>query len=70
MTTLAELTAAVQNYTTYDDPDFVATIPTFIRNTEEQIFFTVQAPFFRAAATGTLTAGNPYLQLPTGFLEF
>lgn len=68
MTTLAELTADVESYTTYDDTDFIAMIPTFIKNTEEQIFFTVQAPFFRAAATGSMTSGNPYLTLPTGFL--
>jgi hypothetical protein len=68
MATLATLTADVQSYTTYDAADFVAMIPTFIRNTEEQIFYTVQAPFFRAAQTGTLTSGNPYLTLPTGFL--
>ncbi len=68
MSTLTELTDAVLSYTTYDADDFVAMIPTFIRNTEEQVFFTVQAPFFRAAATGSMTLGNPYLTLPTGFL--
>jgi len=68
VTTLATLTANVISYTTNDDAAFAAMIPTFIQNTEEQIFFTVQAPFFRAASTGTLTSGNPYLTLPTGFL--
>ena len=68
MATLTELTNDVLAYTTYDDPVFVDEIPRFIRNTEEQVFFTVQAPFFRAAQTGTMTAGNPYLTLPTGFL--
>jgi len=68
MTTLAELTSTVILYTTYDDADFVASIPTFIRLTEEQIFYVCQAPFFRAAATGTMTAGNPYLTLPAGFM--
>lgn len=68
MTTLATLTADVISYSTYDSDEFVAEIPTFIRNTEETIFYTVQAPFFRAAQTGTMTSGNPYLKLPTGFL--
>ncbi len=68
MTTLATLTNDVQKYTTYDDADFVAMIPTFIRNTEETVFMTVQAPFFRAASTGNMTQGNPYLTLPDGFL--
>jgi hypothetical protein len=68
VSTLAQLTSDVQLYTTYDDADFVAQIPRFIQNTEEQIFYTVQAPFFRAAQTGTMTLGNPYLTLPNGFL--
>ena len=68
MSTLEELTADIKLYTSYDDADFVAEIPRFIRNTEEQVFFTVQAPFFRAASTGGMTAGNPYLTLPNGFL--
>jgi hypothetical protein len=68
VTTLATLTAGVQSFTTYDSAEFVAMIPTFIRNCEEQVFFTIQAPFFRAAQTGTMTSGNPYLTLPTGFL--
>ena len=68
MTTLTTLTSDVELYTTYDDADFVAEIPTFIRNTEELIFYTVQAPFFRAAQTGSMTQGNPYLTLPDGFL--
>jgi hypothetical protein len=68
VSTLATLTSDVQSFTTYDSADFVAMIPTFIRNTEEQVFYTIQAPFFRAAQTGTMTSGNPYLTLPTGFL--
>lgn len=68
MTTLAQLTADVIEWSTYDDPDYVASIPTFIRLTEEAVFYFVQAPFFRAAQVGTLTQGNPYLTLPTGFL--
>lgn len=68
MSTLATLTADVLLYTSYDDSDFVAEIPRFIQNTEELIFLTVQAPFFRAAQTGAMTSGNPYLTLPNGFL--
>ena len=68
MSTLAQLTSDVQLYTTYDDADFVAMIPQFIRNTEELIFLTVQAPSFRAAQPGPMTAGNPYVTHPNGFL--
>lgn len=68
MSTLAQLTADVIAYTTYDDADFVAQIPGFIRNTEETCWFTIQLPAYRDAQTGNMTQGNPYLTLPTGFL--
>ena len=68
MATLAELTADVESYTTYDDPAFIAQIPNLIRESEERIWYFVQLPFFRKAQTGTMTAGNPYLQLPDDFL--
>lgn len=69
MTTLAETTADIQSYTTYDSDEFVATIPTFIRQSEERIWFFVQGlPYFRRAQTGAMTSGNPYLQLPDDFL--
>lgn len=66
--TLADLEADVQSYTQYDDTDFVAMIPTFIREAEERIWFFVQLPFFRKNVTGAFTAGNKYLQLPDDFL--
>ena len=53
MTTLAQLTSDVQLYTTYDDADFVAQIPRFIQNTEEQIFYTV--PVCAARKNGACT---------------
>lgn len=68
MATLAELTADIELYTKYDSPDFIASIPRFIRESEERIWYFVQLPYFRRAQTGTLTAGNQYLQLPADFL--
>lgn len=68
MATLAELTSDVLLYTTYDADDFVAEIPRFIRASEERIFYFAQTPSNRDAQTGNMTQGNPYLQLPTGFL--
>ena len=35
--TLADLEDDVKSYTQYDDPGFVAMIPTFIREAEERI---------------------------------
>lgn len=68
MATLTDLSDDVVKFTTYDDTDFVAEIPTFIRLAEEQIWYTIQLPAYRDAQTGNMTQGNPYLTLPTGFL--
>jgi hypothetical protein len=66
--TLAETQADIQNYANYDEVGFVAQIPGFIRQSEERIWYTTQLPFFRKAQTGSLTASNQYLQLPSDFL--
>lgn len=68
MTTLATMTADVIAYSTYDETDFVAAIPTFIKAAEERVFFSVQIPNFRRNVTGNFTADNQYLELPTDFL--
>lgn len=68
MTTLATLTSDVESWTTYDDPAFIAAIPTFIQNTETRVFMFVQLPWDNRAVTGNFTASNGYLQLPDDFL--
>lgn len=68
MTTLAQLYLDIQAFTTYDDPNFIASFPTFTRATESRVFYFCQLPADRFAMTGSMTLGNPYLQLPTGFL--
>lgn len=68
MTTLATITSDIELYTTYDDPDFVAMIPRFIKASEERCWFFVQLPDYQRNVTGTFTIGNPYLQLPDDFL--
>lgn len=68
MATLAEITAEIQAYVTYDNDDFDAEISRFIKAAEERIFYFCQLPYFRRAQTGTMTSGNPYLQLPDDFL--
>ena len=40
----------------------------FARLTEQKVFNVVQPPVLRSNQTGTLTAGNQYLTLPSGFL--
>ena len=68
MATLAEITADIEAYTTYDDTDFVAEIPRFIQAAEERIWYFVQLPDFQSNVVGSFTSGNQYLQLPSDFL--
>jgi hypothetical protein len=68
MTTLTQMETDLANYTTYDDPDFVASFPRFIQASEERCWYFVQLPAYRDAQVGSMTSGNPYLTLPTGFL--
>jgi hypothetical protein len=73
--TYNELTTAIQQYLMVEyvgdgaEPTFVANIDNFIKNTEIIINNTVQLPAFRVNVTGTLTAGNPYLTIPSDFLS-
>ncbi len=62
------MSADLSLYTTYDDPDFVAEFPRFIKASEERIWYFVQLPDFQRNVTGSFTAGNGYLQLPADFL--
>lgn len=68
MPTLGELKTAVQEYTTYDEPTFVASINSFIRAAEERAFFFVQLPNYRRNVVGAFTIGDQYLALPDDFL--
>lgn len=66
--TSAELIAAIQTYMENYETDFVAAIPTFIRQTEQRVYNTVQLPALRLNKTASLTATNKYLTAPTDFL--
>lgn len=68
MATLADLISDVQSYTTYSEDEYVAMIPSFIREAETRVFYTVQLPNFRKNVTGNFTAANQYLELPSDFL--
>ena len=67
--TKSGLTTAIQNYMENTETTFTATIPTFIEQTEEKILKAVQLPVFRKNVTGTGTASNTYLQMPSDFLS-
>ena len=66
--TLGDLKADIQSYTTYDEPNFLAQLPLFIRQSEERIFFFVQLPNFRQSVTLSFATSDPYLQTPEDFL--
>jgi hypothetical protein len=62
----AELVAQIQDYT---ENTFTTTdINTFITQAEQRIYNTVQLPALRKNVTGSLSAGNKYLSMPTDWL--
>lgn len=65
--TYATLVQAVQDFTEYSEASFVDNIDTFIQNCEERILYSVDLAVFRKNNTGTMTAGNPYLAVPSDF---
>jgi hypothetical protein len=62
------LVQAIQDYTENSESSFVDNIPTFVQLAEERIYNSVQIPAIRKNQTGTMTAGNKYLSLPTDWL--
>lgn len=65
--TYATLVQAVQDFTEYSEASFVDNIDTFIQNCEERILYSVDLAVYRKNDTGTTTAGNPYLTVPSDF---
>ena len=53
-----ELSQAIQNYAENTEALFVASIPTFVQETERRIYNTVQIPALRKNVTGAMTIGN------------
>lgn len=58
----------VQDYTSNTESSFVTNIPTFVQVAEERIYNTVQIPALRKSQTGSMTANNSYLVVPTDWL--
>ena len=59
----------IQNYCQSTEQSFVVNIPNFVQVAEERVANSVQLPVMRKNATGTMTAGNQYFQLPTDWLS-
>ena len=63
-----ELSANISAYAENTEANFVAEIPTFVRQAEQRIYNSVQFPSLRKNVTGNLTANNKYLSAPDDFL--
>ena len=63
-----ELTAAIKDYTNNTETNFVAAIPTFVKQAEQRIYRSVNLPVNRKNVAGNMTDGNAYLTMPTDFL--
>lgn len=67
--TYAELLASIQTYTENTETDFVAEIPTFVKQTEDRIFHIVDhLPVFRKHQTSSVTVSSAYMATPTDFV--
>ena len=67
--TYTELVTAITAYAQNYEADFVANIPTFVKQTETRVYNTVQIPALRKNVTGVTTNGNKYLSCPADFLS-
>ena len=67
--TYTELVAAIESYTHNYEADFVANIPTFVKQAEDRIYNTVLIPAVRKNVTGVTSTGNKYLSCPSDFLS-
>ena len=63
-----ELSQAIQDYLQSDETTLVSNIPIIVKQAEDRILKKVQLPDFRRNVTGTVTASDEYLGIPTDFL--
>ena len=63
-----ELTDGIKDYSNNTETNFVAAIPTFIKQAEQRIYRSVNLPVNRKNMAGTMTDGNAYLAMPSDFL--
>lgn len=66
--TYDSLKQAIQDYTENTETTFVNNLDLFIKNTEERILKIAQLEVFRRNASGTLTASNKFLAVPSDYL--
>jgi len=66
--TYDELKTAIQDYTENTETTFVNNLDIFIKNAEERILKIAQLEVFRKNASGTMTASNQFLAVPSDYL--
>tara|TARA_R100000231_G_scaffold80785_1_gene62078 strand:+ start:1378 stop:2025 length:648 start_codon:yes stop_codon:yes gene_type:complete len=66
--TFDQLKQAIQDYTQNTETTFVNNLDEFIRSAEQRIFTTCDLEIFRKNQTGSTTAGNQFLQVPSDYL--
>lgn len=64
-----ELNASIQSFCENYETDFVAAIPTFVRQAEQAVINSVQLPATRINQTSALVAGTQYITLPADYLS-
>jgi hypothetical protein len=64
----ATLSATISSYLQNYETDFLANLPTFVKQAEQRIYNTVQFPALSKTAVLTATIGDQYIDAPTDFL--
>lgn len=64
----SQLVAAIQDTTENRETSFVASIPRFVQQAEEQIFNSAHILDLRRNIVSNLTLGHPYMTMPADFL--
>lgn len=65
----SELVTLIEDTCQSTETTFVTRIDDFIKAAEEHIYFNTQIPNLRQNSTGTCTANNEYLALPSNYLS-
>ena len=66
--TYDQLKQAIQDFTDNTETSFVTNLPVFIRGAEDRIFTVVDLELFRKNSTSSLSAGDPFLTVPSDYL--
>ena len=66
--TYSTLKSAIQAYADNTETTFVANLDNFIKAAEQRILNSIDLQYFRKNVSGTVTADNQYLAVPTDYL--